>query len=80
MLFITESIDAIYEFLESGGVVLNYIGLLIFVMWLLILERTGYMFFSYRRERNQLLPKHEQHLCGTSLGSYRTYQALGCQS
>lgn len=55
MLFITESIDAIYEFLESGGVVLNYIGLLIFVMWVLILERAGYFFISYRRQRKELI-------------------------
>ena len=55
MLFITESVDAIYEFLESGGVVLNYIGLLIFVMWLLILERAGYFFISYRKHRNELI-------------------------
>jgi len=43
------------EFLETGGVVLNYIGILIFVMWMLILERIIYLKFFYRDYRQSII-------------------------
>ncbi|MDQ7050203.1 MAG: MotA/TolQ/ExbB proton channel family protein [Enterobacterales bacterium] len=48
MLSLYESFDMIREFLETGGLVLNYIGLLIFVMWVLIIERIFYLKFVYQ--------------------------------
>jgi biopolymer transport protein ExbB len=51
----TESIDAIYEFLDAGGDVLYYIGVLIFVMWALIFERIFYLSFGYRKYRKKLI-------------------------
>ena len=45
----------IREFLETGGVVLEYIGVLIFVMWMLILERIFYLKFSYKSYRKSLI-------------------------
>lgn len=39
-----EFFGAIRDFTETGGNVLLVIGLLIFVMWLLILERALYVF------------------------------------
>ena len=47
MVFITESFDGLQAFLETGGPVLSYIGVLIFVMWVLILERLSFMSVSY---------------------------------
>ena len=38
-----EFLEAIRDFTETGGQVLLVIGLLIFVMWLLILERAMYL-------------------------------------
>ena len=55
MLSISETIDLIREFLDTGGIVLNYIGLLIFVMWILILERIFYLLFVYRKYRKSLI-------------------------
>ncbi len=52
---ISESIEMIREFLETGGVVLEYIGVLIFVMWMLILERIIYLKFSYKSYRNSVI-------------------------
>ena len=42
-----EFFEAIRDFMETGGQVLLVIGLLIFVMWLLILERVFYVFISH---------------------------------
>ncbi|MCV2883639.1 MotA/TolQ/ExbB proton channel family protein [Aestuariibacter sp. AA17] len=43
----TEVFEAIRDFTETGGQVLLVIGLLIFVMWLLILERAFYLFVTH---------------------------------
>ncbi len=48
-MFLFEFIDAIYEFVETGGIVLQYIGGLILVMWLLILERIMYVNFAHKK-------------------------------
>lgn len=45
----------IREFLETGGVVLNYIGILIFVMWMLIIERIIYLKFFYRNYSQSII-------------------------
>lgn len=52
---ISEPLDMIREFLETGGVVLNYIGVLIFAMWVLILERIFYLKFFYRQYRKEIV-------------------------
>jgi biopolymer transport protein ExbB len=43
MLWLTDSIEAIRDFMELGGPVLRWIAVTIFVMWVLIIERL--MFF-----------------------------------
>ncbi|TQV72163.1 MotA/TolQ/ExbB proton channel family protein [Aliikangiella marina] len=55
MLSISETIDLIREFLDAGGVVLNYIGILIFVMWMLILERVFYVTHTYKVEKKAII-------------------------
>jgi len=55
MFFINEWIDMIREFLETGGVVLNYIGILIFVMWTLILERIFYFKIFYNHHQKNII-------------------------
>lgn len=42
MLWITDSIEAIRDFMELGGPVLRWIAFTIFVMWALIIERLMY--------------------------------------
>ncbi|MBE0419384.1 MotA/TolQ/ExbB proton channel family protein [Pseudoalteromonas nigrifaciens] len=48
MVLLIDSINAIRDFLDTGGQVLLVIGVLIFAMWLLILERFIYFFNGFR--------------------------------
>ncbi len=48
-----EFFGAIRDFTETGGNVLLVIGLLIFVMWLLILERALYVFIWHKAYKEQ---------------------------
>ena len=50
-----EVFEAIRDFTETGGQVLLVIGLLIFVMWLLILERVLYIQITHRQLKNDLV-------------------------
>lgn len=50
-----EILEAIRDFTETGGQVLLVIGLLIFVMWLLILERAFYFYFSHKQLKNEAI-------------------------
>ena len=42
MLWLTDSIEAIRDFMELGGPVLRWIAITIFLMWVLIIERLLY--------------------------------------
>lgn len=55
MLMLIEMMDAIRGFLDTGGEVLSVITVVIFVMWLLILERVFFTLASYRQYKNSLL-------------------------
>jgi len=46
-------LEAIRDFTETGGQVLLVIGLLIFIMWLLILERAMYLLIWHKNYKNQ---------------------------
>jgi biopolymer transport protein ExbB len=60
MPFISESIDMIREFLETGGIVLDYIGILIFAMWVLILERIFYLKFYYKGYKKSVVEQWKE--------------------
>ena len=47
--------EAIRDFTETGGQVLLVIGFLIFVMWMLILERVLYVFVSHKDNKRRVL-------------------------
>ncbi len=51
MVPLIDAINAIRDFLDTGGSVLFAIGVLIFAMWLLILERFIYFFYGYRAQK-----------------------------
>lgn len=55
-----EIIEAIRDFTETGGQVLLVIGLLIFVMWLLILERVLYILVTHKNNKVSVLEMWEQ--------------------
>ena len=42
MIWLTDSFEAIRDFMELGGPVLRWIALTIFLMWVLIVERLMY--------------------------------------
>ena len=54
MVLLIDSINAIRDFLDTGGQVLLVIGVLIFAMWLLILERFIYFFKGFSRYKQKL--------------------------
>ncbi|MEL0639693.1 MotA/TolQ/ExbB proton channel family protein [Pseudoalteromonas aliena] len=54
MVLLIDSINAIRDFLDTGGQVLLVIGVLIFAMWLLILERFIYFFNGFRNYKHAL--------------------------
>lgn len=55
MLLLAEMMNAIRAFLDTGGEVLSVITVLIFFMWLLIIERLFFVFSSYRRFEKTLI-------------------------
>lgn len=48
-----EFLEAIRDFTETGGQVLLVIGFLIFVMWLLILERAMYLLYWHKQNKKE---------------------------
>ncbi len=52
-----EIFEAIRDFTETGGQVLLVIGLLIFVMWLLILERVLYVYVTHKQLKKEIIER-----------------------
>lgn len=76
MLAISESLDLIREFLETGGNVLIYIGILIFVMWVLILERMFYLLFVYQGYRKNIITQWKSRSERQSWNAEQIRQAM----
>lgn len=55
MVILLDAINALREFLDTGGQVLLVIGFVTFAMWLLILERFMYVFGRYRSYKKEVL-------------------------
>ena len=51
------ALESIRDFTESGGQVLLIIGGLIFVMWLMILERAMYVFVTHKQYKKHALAR-----------------------
>ena len=54
MLWLTDSFEAIRDFMELGGPVLRWIAVTIFLMWVLIVERIMYFRTSMRSMARQI--------------------------
>lgn len=54
-MFFVEFLEAIRDFIETGGQVLLAIGVLIFIMWLFILERAMYFFVWHQKLKEQTI-------------------------
>ncbi|NVK24048.1 MAG: MotA/TolQ/ExbB proton channel family protein [Gammaproteobacteria bacterium] len=55
MVLFTESLEAIREFLDTGGMVLSAIAVMILVMWLMILERVFYFLSGHKAYKKQVI-------------------------
>jgi biopolymer transport protein ExbB len=66
-----EILEAIRDFTETGGDVLLIIGGLIFIMWLMILERVMYVFFTHKNYKNEMI---SQWLARTDKSSWYAEQ------
>lgn len=71
-----EFFAAIRDFTETGGQVLLVIGLLIFVMWLLILERALYVFIWHKQLKNTTIANWQARLDRSSWHAEQIRQAM----
>ena len=66
----------IRDFIETGGQVLLVIGLLIFVMWLLILERALYVFVWHKAYKKATIAKWQARQDKRSWNAEQIRQAM----
>jgi biopolymer transport protein ExbB len=66
-----EIFEAIRDFTETGGSVLLVIGGLIFVMWLMILERVLYVLFTHKNYKKHIIASWQSR---TDRGSWNAEQ------
>ncbi len=59
MLWLTDAIEAIRDFMELGGPVLQWIAITIFVMWALIIERLMYFRTTMKLSAREILGNWE---------------------
>lgn len=59
MLALAEAFDAIQAFMERGGDVLFMILFVLFVMWVLIIERLWYFTIEFRKQRSRVVDAWE---------------------
>lgn len=55
LLFLLDALEAIKNFLNSGGPVLYFIAILTIIMWSLLLERYWYYCIGYKRDVRQVI-------------------------
>lgn len=76
MVLLIDSINAIRDFLDTGGQVLLVIGVLIFAMWLLILERFIYFFKGFRSYKQNVKAQWKNRAERNSWNAEQIRQAL----
>ncbi|KPZ60548.1 MotA/TolQ/ExbB proton channel family protein [Pseudoalteromonas sp. S3776] len=76
MVLLIDSINAIRDFLDTGGQVLLVIGVLIFAMWLLILERFIYFFKGFSRYKQKLKAQWKNRAERNSWNAEQIRQAM----
>lgn len=70
-----ETFEAIRDFTETGGQVLLVIGMLIFVMWLLILERVMYIQITHKQLKKGIVEQWMSRKDRTSWNAEQIRQA-----
>lgn len=71
-----ELFESLRDFTETGGVVLLFIGALIFVMWLLILERIIYVNSGHRQFKKQVISTWQARTDRASWNAEQIRQAM----
>ena len=71
-----EILETIRDFTETGGQVLLIIGGLIFVMWLMILERAMYVFVTHKQYKNAVIVKWKARQERSSWNAEQIRQAM----
>ena len=76
MVLLIDWINAIRDFLDTGGQVLLVIGILIFAMWLLILERFMYFFHGYGKYKKSVRTQWQNRSERNSWNAEQIRQAM----
>ena len=76
MVLLIDSINAIRDFLDTGGQVLLVIAVLIFAMWLLILERFIYFFKGFRSYKQNVKAQWKNRAERNSWNAEQIRQAM----
>ena len=76
MMFFIDFYSAIQDFVETGGQVLLVIGILIFIMWLMILERIFYYSRGHQSEKRRVLETWQQRADKSSWNAEQIRQAM----
>ena len=71
-----EFLETIRDFTESGGQVLLVIGALVFVMWLMILERAMYVFVTHKQYKKAIIKKWQAREDRRSWNAEQIRQAM----
>ncbi|MER2494204.1 MotA/TolQ/ExbB proton channel family protein [Catenovulum sediminis] len=75
MYALFEMMDAIQGFMETGGNVLQWIALLIFVMWILIFERISFLKSGYKKYEKDIIAQWEARRERKSWNAHQIRQA-----
>lgn len=79
MVLLIDSINAIRDFLDTGGQVLLVIAVLIFAMWLLILERFMYFLMAIDTTKKTLKIRGKRAVNATA-GTQSKYARPWCHA
>ena len=76
MLWLTDSFEAIRDFMELGGPVLRWIAVTIFLMWVLIIERLVYFRTNMRNMAEDIQQKWESRNERRSWNAHQIREAM----
>ncbi|WP_440874485.1 MotA/TolQ/ExbB proton channel family protein [Thalassotalea sp. PLHSN55] len=76
MIELIEMMNAIRDFLETGGQVLTVIAAVIALMWLLIFERLVFVFYGYKKLKKSIKNTWQNRAEQTSWNAMQIRQAL----
>ncbi|GAA6186895.1 MAG: MotA/TolQ/ExbB proton channel family protein [Aliiglaciecola sp.] len=71
-----EIFESIRDFTETGGIILLIIGALIFVMWILILERIFYVTYGHKQFKKQTISTWQARSDRNSWNAHQIRQAM----